>query len=206
MGQIALAMLGGYLLGAVPFGLLLVRQLKQVDIRSIGSGNIGATNAVRAAGRVAGISVLLLDGLKGVLSVTLVATWTLGEPTDAMRLACGLASVLGHNFPIFLKFRGGKGVATTIGVLLAAMPVLTGVALLIWLVVFGLFRYVSVASLTFSGAVPILQLLGRQELTMVLLGATLALLMLIRHRPNLERLVKGTEHKFGSGSTTEQGA
>ena len=190
------ALVLSYLLGSIPSGFLLVRKMKRVDLRTVGSGNIGATNVMRTAGAWAGGAVLLIDVLKGCLAVTLIGTWLLGDPDPAVRLACGLAAVIGHSFPVFLKFRGGKGVATTIGVLLGAMPALAAVALGGWLVVFLICRYVSVGSIVLASMIPILQLLAHRPLAEVLLGATLGLLVVMRHQSNIRRLLRGTESRW----------
>ena len=194
--MLAVALLVCYLLGSIPSAFLLVSKVKRVDIRTVGSGNVGASNALRTAGLWAGLTVLLIDGLKGFIAVTLIAPWLMGDPTPATRLGCGLAAVIGHDFPVFLKFRGGKGVATTIGVLLGAMPGIATVGLAVWAVVFSIWRYVSVGSIALATMIPILQLLAHQTLAQVLLGAVLALLMVVRHRRNIGRLLQGTEPRL----------
>jgi glycerol-3-phosphate acyltransferase PlsY len=140
--------------------------------------------------------VLGLDTLKGVLAVTLIPSWCLADPDPTARLGCGLAAVIGHAFPVFLRFRGGKGVATTIGVLLTSMPAVAAGGLLVWIVVFLMWRTVSVGSLALATVIPLLQLLDRQPLTQVLFGVALSLLIVLRHRTNITRLVQGTEPPF----------
>ena len=194
--MIVVALVVSYLIGSIPSGFLLVRQVKRVDLRTVGSGNVGATNALRAAGVPAGAAVFLIDVLKGWLAVTLVAGWLMSEPSPAARLGCGLAAVAGHNFPVFLRFRGGKGVATTIGMLLGAMPLIAAATLAVWGVVFLLSRYVSVASMALATTIPVLQLLAQHALGQVLLGASLALLIVLRHHGNIRRLLQGTEHRW----------
>jgi len=184
-----------YLLGGIPTGLAVVWLAKRVDIRTVGSGNIGATNAMRVGGPWLGLAVLLVDVLKGVAAVTVVAAWLTPPAEGVWPLACGVAAVVGHAFPVYLKFHGGKGVATTIGALLATMPLVTGVALGVWLVVFLFWRYVSVASLAFAISVPLLQAGTGQSISEVVLGAGLAALMVERHRGNIERLVQHREHR-----------
>lgn len=194
--MVAVALAVCYLVGSVPSAFLLVRGLKGIDIRTIGSGNVGATNALRATGVGVGVIVLLVDGLKGVLAVSLIASWLLEDPTPPARLLCGVAAVIGHAFPVFLRFRGGKGVATTIGVLLAAMPGIAAAGLAVWLVVFLIWRYVSVGSMVFATMIPVFQLLAHQALAQVLAGAALALLIVLRHQSNIGRLLQGTEERL----------
>lgn len=192
-----LAALGSYLVGSVPTAYLMVRWLKRVDVRSLGSGNVGATNATRAAGLPVGVAVFLLDVGKGLLAVHGFASWAAASPTPALRLACGLAAVLGHSFPVFLGFRGGKGVATTIGVLLGASPLVAAACAAAWLFGFLPGRYVSVGSLTAAAALPIAQTLLRRPAAEIAVGAALAALVIARHRANIQRLLAGTEHRMG---------
>ncbi len=183
-----------YLLGAVPFGMLVVRAQGGGDLRRVGSGNIGATNVLRAAGKGAAALTLLGDAGKGALAVAIGRA--LGAAPGVLALM-GLAAVLGHVFPVTLGFRGGKGVATMLGVVLVAMPAVGGLLLLIWLVVACLTRYSSLSALLAALALPLLAWLldGRQA--MVLLGVALLLLILVRHRENIRRLWRGTEGKIG---------
>ncbi len=196
MWQIMVALAGSYLLGSIPTAYVLVRWVKRIDVRAVGSGNVGATNAARAAGPGIGIIVFLIDALKGAIAILVFSqclpSWS------AARLICGLAAVIGHNFPVFLKFRGGKGVATTIGVLLAAMPPVAAVCLLIWLCIFLVSRYVSFASLAAAVSLPILQILGRQSSAERIIGAILVVLIIARHHGNIQRLLQGKEHRIGS--------
>ena len=198
--MVIIALIGCYLIGSIPTAYLLVRWTKRVDIRTIGSGNIGATNALRTAGPWAGVVVLLVDVLKGVVAAGAIPQWLLGSSASAMALGCGLAAVLGHDFPCFLRFRGGKGVATTLGVLGASAPSVAGLVVGVWLVVFFAFRYVSLGSLAAAMTIPISQLALHQSLPQVLIGATLAALIIVRHRGNIQRLLSGTEHRAWSRS------
>ena len=194
-----LALAGSYLVGSIPTAYLVVRWLTRVDVRTIGSGNVGATNVTRAAGLGPGIAVFLIDVGKGLAAVLLVARWLMAPEalTPAVQLSCGLSAVLGHVFPVFLRFQGGKGVATTIGVVLGTMPSVAGFCLAVWGVGFALSRYVSVGSLAAAVALPVVQLLMRHALSEVLLGTALAALIIVRHRANIGRLVQGTEHRIG---------
>ncbi len=187
----------GYLLGSVPFGLLIAKS-RGIDIRQHGSGNIGATNVLRVVGKPWGISVFLLDALKGVAAV-LLARWLGQESANpvAMELLGGFACILGHNFPIWLAFKGGKGIATTAGVLATLLPVAVGVALLVWIVVFYLSRYVSLASIVAAVTVPLAVFAQEQQVTLLFgFSVVIALLAIWRHRSNIRRLVEGTENRF----------
>jgi glycerol-3-phosphate acyltransferase PlsY len=185
-----------YLLGSVPSAFLLARRLKGIDIRTVGSGNVGATNAMRALGRGPGLAVFAIDFGKGLLAARLPAGW-LSEPIAGAALACGFAAVLGHNFPIWLGFRGGKGVATTLGVLLGSAPAVTGVAVLAWLAVFVVSRYVSLASIGAALAIPAGQWIFRRPLAELAWGSALAALILVQHRSNIRRLRRGEEPRGG---------
>ncbi|NTU77310.1 MAG: glycerol-3-phosphate 1-O-acyltransferase PlsY [Alphaproteobacteria bacterium] len=180
-----------YLLGSVPFGLLLTKLAGLGDIRGIGSGNIGATNVLRTGKKGLALLTLLLDGGKGVAAVLLAAPVAPGTE----RLA-GLAVLLGHLYPVWLRFKGGKGVATSFGVLTAlAWPVGLG-AMLIWLLTAAVFRYSSLAALVSVGLAPGLAFgLGRSDL--VFLSLLIVLFVFIKHAANIRRLMKGTEPKIG---------
>ena len=188
----AIALLIGYLLGSIPFGVILTKAFGAGDLRQIGSGNIGATNVLRTGHRGAALATLLLDGGKGAIAV-LVARWLAGE--DAAQVAGGMA-FLGHCFPVWLGFRGGKGVATFLGLLIAlAWPV--GIAAcLTWAVVAAIFRLSSLAALSAAGFAPIWAVfLHRGDV--VFLTLALAVLVYIRHWANIGRLRAGTEPKIG---------
>ncbi len=192
----------GYLLGAVPFGVVVARARGGVDLRRVGSGNIGATNVLRAVGTGAAALTLLGDIGKGVVAVGL-GRWFGVSPTVLAMIA--LAAVVGHLLPVFAGFRGGKGVATTLGVLLAAMPAVGGLLVLIWLAVAGMWRYSSLAALVAAAALPglVWWLDGRRP--MVVLSATLLLIVLARHRENVVRLWQGKEGKIGQKARLSNG-
>ena len=183
-----------YLLGSIPFGILVARLRGDVDLRRVGSGNIGATNVLRAVGKGAAVLTLVGDIGKGVLAVVL-PRWA--EAPTLVVAAAALAAVLGHLFPVLAGFRGGKGVATTLGVVLAAMPLVGGGLLLIWLTVAALSRYSSLAALTATAALPVLAWLVDGRSAMVGLSGVLAVLVVVRHRENIGRLWAGTEGKIG---------
>ncbi|HVI49659.1 MAG TPA: glycerol-3-phosphate 1-O-acyltransferase PlsY [Candidatus Sulfotelmatobacter sp.] len=192
MIELATAAVAGYLLGSIPFGLVLTRMAGLGDIRAIGSGNIGATNVLRTGRKGLALATLLLDGGKGAIAAALA--WViLGETAG---LVAGFCAVLGHNFPAWLQFKGGKGVATTLGVILVtAWPVGLG-ACLTWLVMAALFRISSLAALTALALSPVYALLlGKPDHAIMFAG--LAVLGFIRHEANIKRLLKGEEPKIG---------
>jgi glycerol-3-phosphate acyltransferase PlsY len=205
MLTLAVAVLGSYLLGSIPFGYL-VGKIGGIDIRKIGSGNIGATNVVRALGKRYGYPVFVLDFLKGFGAVKIsmsLATdvrpeW--GSP-EIFGVLAAVASVIGHSFPLWLKFRGGKGVATSAGALFGLMPVATLIAALIWLLVFWFTRYVSVASLVTVVALPLLILIMTrlnqiQGNALFYSSLGIAAVVIWRHRSNFSRLMRGSEPRF----------
>ncbi len=188
----ALAVLIGYLLGSIPFGLLLTKSVGGPDVRTIGSGNIGATNVLRTGRKSLAALTLLLDALKGTAAVSFAAYYAGSE----IALAAGFAAFIGHLFPIWLQFKGGKGVATYIGLLLGiywpAMLIFCG----IWLLVAFATRYSSLAALFASAVTPLaLYLLGRLE--SALLFFVLTLLLWFMHRANIARLMSGSESRIG---------
>jgi glycerol-3-phosphate acyltransferase PlsY len=186
------ALVFGYLLGSIPFGLILTRVAGTQDIRSIGSGSIGATNVLRTGRYGIAAATLLADVLKGTVAV-LLAAWWFGHDAG---LVAGLAAFLGHLFPVWLKFKGGKGIATGLGVLLAVSWKVALAAAVVWIVFAAAFRYSSVASLIASAVAPILLwFLGTPAETLTF--AILAVLTFIMHRPNIARLMSGTESKIG---------
>lgn len=186
----------GYLIGSVPFGVVLTRMAGLGDIRSIGSGNIGATNVLRTGNVPLAVATLVLDGSKGALALALVdggLGWGSGSG-----LIAGIAAVLGHNFPVWLKFKGGKGVATTLGVLLAAYWPVGVASCATWLLVAGTLRYSSAAALAALTAAPFYAYwLGAKPVALA--AALLALVSIIRHHANIRRLMQGEEPKIGSG-------
>jgi glycerol-3-phosphate acyltransferase PlsY len=198
MIEYILAALAGYLLGSIPFGLVLTKLAGLGDIREIGSGNIGATNVLRTGRKGLALATLLLDGGKGAIAAAIA--WALIGETAG--LIAGFAAVLGHNFPVWLKFKGGKGVATTLGaVFVMAWPVGLG-ACATWLVMANLFRISSLAALTALALAPVYALLlGKPDQAIMFAG--LAVLGFIRHEANIRRLLKGEEPKLGKKKPVE---
>jgi len=187
-----LALVIGYLLGSIPFGLILTRLAGTPDLRSIGSGNIGATNVLRTGRKGLAAATLVLDALKGTVAVIIAGS--IGGP-DAAMLA-GLGAFLGHLFPVWLKFSGGKGVAVYIGILIGLFWPAAVLFCAIWLATALLTRYSSLSALIASVVTPLfLLLLGHSSLA--LLSAVLTLLLLYMHRANIQRLRAGTEGKIG---------
>jgi glycerol-3-phosphate acyltransferase PlsY len=186
------AALFGYLLGSIPFGLLVTRLAGVGDIRAIGSGNIGATNVLRTGRKGLAAATLLLDGGKGAVAAG-IATWLGGADAG---LVAGVIAVLGHNFPVWLRFKGGKGVATTLGVLLiTAWQVGVG-ACLTWLVIAAAFRISSLAALVALALSPVYALIFATP-AHALAALILAVLGIARHHANIRRLLKGEEPKIG---------
>ncbi len=197
-----------YLLGSIPTGFL-VAKARGLDIRTVGSGNIGATNVLRSLGIPAGVFVLVADALKGWLAVAvlanLFANWfgLARDPRDREWLAicAGVAAVLGHNYTCWLNFKGGKGIATSAGVLagLVLWPLL--IILGIWVLVFALTRYVSLASIAACFALPFATWLTGQSVTLVVATAAMAALAIYKHKTNIQRLMAGTENRIGEKET-----
>jgi len=184
----------GYLLGSIPFGVLITRALGLGDLRSIGSGNIGATNVLRTGNKAAAFATLLLDGGKGAAAV-LIARAIAGEQAA---MVAGFAAFLGHVFPVWLGFRGGKGVATFLGLLLALAWPAGLAACATWLAVAFAFRYSSLAALAAAASAPVwLAIFGRTDA--VWLGIALAVLVFVRHAANIRRLYDRTEPRIGKG-------
>jgi acyl phosphate:glycerol-3-phosphate acyltransferase len=205
--------LGAYLLGSVPFALLLGK-LRGIDIRKVGSGNIGATNLSRALGRSWGIAGFVLDFLKGLLPV--LAAGLAGGPgtdggdvrpegtfrTEHVEIACALAAVVGHVFPAWLRFRGGKGVATSFGAVAGLAPIAALAGGIVWLGLFLITRTVSIASLAAAAVFPVATVAAYRNapaavaVPMDILAALVAGIIVLRHRSNIRRLLTGEEHRF----------
>lgn len=198
----AAALPAAYFLGSIPFAFLAVKALRGVDIRTVGSGNVGATNAGRVLGRPAAVAIYALDAAKGAAAV-LLARATASEPSSGLEVVCGLLAIVGHVFPLWLRFRGGKGVATTTGVFAALLPSAFLVAGAVWALVAATTRYVSLASIAMALAFPAaIAALEREEAfrerwPVSALGLAAAAFILLRHLPNLRRVRAGTEPRIG---------
>ncbi|KQS74117.1 glycerol-3-phosphate acyltransferase [Rhizobium sp. Leaf384] len=185
-------LLFGYLLGSIPFGLILTRAAGLGDVRKIGSGNIGATNVLRTGNKKLAAATLLLDALKGTLAAA-VGAYLLGPDAG---IAAGFGAFLGHLFPVWLGFKGGKGIATYIGVLLGLAPVVVLVFAACWLIVAKVTRYSSLSALVATVVVPIVLLVAGYG-RIGLLFVALSLITWLKHRANIERLIAGTESRIG---------
>ncbi len=199
----------GYLLGSIPFGLILAKLFSASDVRRSGSGNIGATNVARVAGPTAGILTLALDAAKGAAAVWLAGRFTEHSATPMMLAA--LAALFGHCFPAWLKFHGGKGVATALGVFLMLAPLAALSALLIFVMVSFAWRYVSLGSVSAAAAMPLLVYFlwapGHAPPLPIIFGTLFASALIIyNHDANLQRLMDGTEPKFSFGNSKEGAA
>jgi len=185
----------GYLLGSIPFGLVLTRMAGLGDIRAIGSGNIGATNVLRTGNKALAVATLLLDGGKGALAV--IAVKLLFPDAAILALVAGIAAVIGHNFPVWLKFKGGKGVATTFGLMLGAAPLVGVAACATWLVAALIFRISSLSALIGLALAPVYAwAMGKNEEAVAF--AVLGALGWVRHAANIQRLLKGEEPRIGA--------
>ena len=202
---IALVLLTSYFAGSFPASYLLGRLLKGIDIRDFGSGNVGATNTFRVLGPGPGILVFLIDMAKGAVPVCLITPYIagcLGTGLDLawLKIFSGMCAIAGHNWSIFLKFRGGKGVATSVGVLLGISAKALGLSAGVWVLVTGFFRYVSLSSITAAVSLPVFMWLGGEDKATLFFGIAVALLIVVKHRSNITRLVNHTENKIGLGS------
>ncbi|MDX0771591.1 glycerol-3-phosphate 1-O-acyltransferase PlsY [Sinorhizobium medicae] len=181
----------GYLLGSIPFGLILTRMAGLGDVRKIGSGNIGATNVLRTGNKKLAAATLLLDALKGTAATAIASLWGVEAG-----MAAGLAAFLGHLFPVWLSFKGGKGVATYIGVLLGLVPVMVLLFAAAWLAVAKISRYSSLSALVATAIIPV-ALYATGNGKVALLFAVMTLIAWVKHRANIQRLMSGTESRIG---------
>ncbi len=195
-----------YLLGSIPTGYLVAKS-RGIDIRTVGSGNIGATNAFRVLGKPAGIFVLTVDALKGFVACFFVGPLAYGllagalenDPAtpEFLKITGGFLAILGHNYTCWLKFKGGKGIATSAGVMLGLMPLALAISLGTWLLVLALVRYVSVASILAALILPFGAWWVHSSPRMIVVAAVIGVLAVYKHRTNLQRLLAGTENRLG---------
>ena len=204
----SLTAVAAYLLGSIPTGFL-VAKARGVDIRTVGSGNIGATNVFRYLGKPAGIFVLLVDALKGWLAVAVVAKLISGWlypgasqlAQEWFQIIAGISAILGHNYTCWLYFKGGKGIATSAGVLAALVLQPLLIILAVWILVFALSRYVSLASIAAALTLPFASWLTGQSLKIVLVTTAMSALAIYKHKTNIKRLMDGTENRIGRKQT-----
>ena len=201
-----------YFVGSIPTGFLVARA-KGVDIRKVGSGNMGATNVFRSVGKGWGIFVLVVDGLKGFAACTwmcdlLLQLHAISMPPDEelMRIIAGIAAVLGHNFTCWLKFKGGKGIATSAGVYFALAPWAVTIALGAWILAVLVTRYVSVGSIAASIALPSAVWVMSDSLLLKIATTALGIMAILKHKKNINRLMEGTESRLGKKSPTPEAA
>jgi len=194
-----LLMIGGYIVGSIPFSLVIGRVTRDIDIRLVGSGNVGATNVIRTCGILPGIIALFLDSAKGFVPVFMAGRLSKGQfiPTivDLIMVGAAVGALIGHLWPVFIQFKGGKGVAVSFGAFLALAPFPTLLSLLIFILVVALFRYVSVGSMVAALSFPIFSyFLGMSKIVFAIsiLGASI---IIIRHRPNIAKLLSGKESR-----------
>jgi acyl phosphate:glycerol-3-phosphate acyltransferase len=185
-----------YFIGSIPTGYLFGRA-RGVDIRTTGSGNIGATNVFRTLGKTAGVAVLLIDAVKGFVPTKFLLFGATPETHEYHAMVAGLVAILGHNYTCWLRFKGGKGIATSAGVVIALVPYGLLITLAVWLIVFAASRYVSLASVVAALVLPLAVWAVGRSPTMITLCAILGGLAIYKHRTNIQRLLAGTEHRFG---------
>ncbi|NMB45523.1 MAG: glycerol-3-phosphate 1-O-acyltransferase PlsY [Firmicutes bacterium] len=188
-----LAILASYLIGSIPFGLIIGKIWANLDVREFGSGNIGTSNVLRTVGPAAAIVVFALDVGKGAVAVYLGSL----AGAEFTKIMAGVAAIAGHNWPIYLKFKGGKGIATSLGAVISLTPAIALILLGLWIIMVGITRYISLASLAAAVLFPIFLIISRASTTYILAGIVISVFAIYRHRTNIQRLLSGTEHKIG---------
>ena len=193
------SILAAYLLGSIPSSFILTKLFKGVDIRQHGSGNVGATNALRVAGKLPALIALIIDISKGIIAVTLLASlsypYVSGIDYEFYRILLGFSAIVGHIWTVFLNFKGGKGVATTIGVLATLGPGIFLPSLFVWILIFSITHYVSVASIAFGVALSIFSVVFNKSIYMTIFAVTLCFISIYKHKDNIKRLVRQEETK-----------
>lgn len=197
--KIILSIFASYLIGSIPTAYILAKLFKGIDIRDAGSGNVGATNAFRVLGKLPGILVLIIDIAKGLICTTILADFVSLPDMQLWRVILGVVAVMGHNWTIFLKFKGGKGMATSLGVLIGlalkieGLSLILGLSIVVWLVLFLLLGFVSLSSIISGICLPIFMLVFNQSLPLIILGIILCLFVVFRHKANIRRLLNREE-------------
>lgn len=197
--KIVLSLIAAYLIGSIPTAFIFAKFLKGLDIRKAGSGNVGATNAFRVLGKLPGIFVLVIDIIKGLVCTTLIADFLPVPWINIWRIILGIVVVVGHNWTVFLNFKGGKGMATSLGVLIGLAIKISGIRIVlalsvgVWLILFLLFGFVSLASIIAGVCLPLFMVVFNQELALVILGVIFCLFVVLRHRSNIRRLLNKEE-------------
>ena len=200
MIYIIFAIIAAYVLGSVPTGYIFGRIVKNVDIREHGSGNVGATNVFRTVGKIPGITVLVLDFMKGLLAVTVIPLCLRKISPSGIEfyvyILLGSAAIAGHIWTVFLGFKGGKGVATTAGVMTGLSPGIFLACFVIWMIVFAIWRYVSLASIVAAVSLPLFAVLFNKHISFILFCSAFCLVGVHSHRSNIQRLIQGIEKKM----------
>lgn len=202
MISMILSVITAYLVGSIPVAYIFGKVFRGIDIREHGSGNVGATNIARVMGKKTGIIVFVLDLSKGLVAVTLIPMFfhgifvSSGEPSELMLVLSGGASIIGHMWTIFLKFKGGKGVSTTAGVMAGLHPTILVGGLIVWIAVFAVWKYVSLASISAAVALPILAVITGKDLVFVAFCGIICILGVYGHRSNIKRLLQGSETRI----------
>lgn len=199
VSALAISVLAAYLIGSFPTSYIMARLLKGIDIREAGSKNAGATNVLRVVGKVPALLTLIVDILKGLLVVTVIADYSYSFDIpfvlDFYKPFLGFTVVCGHIWPVWLKFRGGKGVATTLGVALGIAPLVLLPSLVVWVIVFALKKYVSLASILSLIAFPIFSCVLNCSVYLTLMSVVICAIVIYKHKENIRRLIKGEENK-----------
>ena len=199
-GDWILCVVASYLLGSIPTGFVWCKA-RGIDIRKVGSGNIGATNVMRALGKPIGITVLLIDVAKGFVPVFAAPAFFSQADVTVLRIVCCVGVVAGHNWTCWLKFKGGKGIATSAGALLAMLTMPLLCVLAVWGIVFAVSRYVSLASIVAAAALPVATWLIMHDRTFIIFTVILSALAIYKHKSNIQRLLAGTENRIGTKKT-----
>ncbi|MFA6142570.1 MAG: glycerol-3-phosphate 1-O-acyltransferase PlsY [Candidatus Omnitrophota bacterium] len=188
-----------YLIGSFPTSFIMAKIMKGIDIRQVGSGNAGATNVLRSVGKIPALVTLVVDIFKGIFVVTALANFFYGFDInfdyDFYRSFLGLTVVCGHIWSVFLKFRGGKGIATTLGVALGLAPILLLPSVFVWIIIFSITKYVSLASIFALITFPVIASIFSRSIYITVLGVVICMISIYKHRTNIERLIKGQENK-----------
>ncbi len=193
----------GYLLGSFPTSYLAGKLIKGIDLREHGSGNLGATNTLRVLGKTPGIAVLLIDILKGLAAVYLIKLLAPSSPYY-YQVVSGFLAIIGHNWSVFLKFSGGKGVATSCGVLIALTPLISLILFSVFVISVALTRYISVGSLSAAVLFPVSTIYFEKPKPLIIFAFVVAVLIIVKHKSNIQRLLSGTENKLGNSVKTSK--
>ena len=206
MIMLCIALLSSYLIGSIPASYLIARHMGGIDIRRYGSGNVGATNVLRTTGKLPAVAALACDILKGVVAVTILTSFffrfSIITNRESFQLLMGFMVIFGHIWPVFLRFRGGKGVATSTGVLLVLCPKVVGIVTVVFLITVVATKYVSLSSVLSSIALPITAAYDGRSIRLVIFCITLCLLSCYKHRSNIVRIINKEEPKIGQKAKT----